>query len=320
MSEGYTKLFSSIVASTIWREPNHVRILWVTMLAMSDRDGVVSASIPGLADLARITVSECEAALATLQEPDPYSRTKDHDGRRIAEIDGGWLILNRAKYRERMSADDRREYLKDYMRTYRKKHASVNTSVNNCKQQLTQLTQTETEKETEKRENPPTPLAGGGSLARSRWPEILQDDRFETAWTEWTAYRKQARKTLTAIGAERQLKALAKYGLEGALLSIDQSIRNGWTGLFEPREGDVVKCAAPAHQRKPSPAEAWNRTYQHIIEESRRLPDHELDGWMATLWDKYKDTPKWDGKHVVTAARNVIADNREFQRKRRAQA
>jgi len=94
---GYTKLFSTIVASTIWREPDHVRIVWITMLAMSNADGVVEASVPGLADLARVTVEQCEDALFRLRTPDPYSRTKDNEGRRIADVDGGFLILNRAK-------------------------------------------------------------------------------------------------------------------------------------------------------------------------------------------------------------------------------
>ncbi len=117
---GYTKLFSTIVASTIWREPDHVRIVWITMLAMSNADGVVEASVPGLADLARVTVEQCEDALFRLRTPDPYSRTKDNEGRRIADVDGGFLILNRAKYRDKCSTDDRREYQRAYRAEYRK--------------------------------------------------------------------------------------------------------------------------------------------------------------------------------------------------------
>ena len=51
---GYTKLHSNIIHSTIWRAPNHVRLVWITMLALCDRDGVVEASVPGLADAARV--------------------------------------------------------------------------------------------------------------------------------------------------------------------------------------------------------------------------------------------------------------------------
>jgi hypothetical protein len=108
---GYTKLFGSIVASTIWREDDKTRIVWVTMLAMANKHGDVESSIPGLSDLARVSITDVEKALKTLSEPDSYSRTKDYEGRRISEIEGGWHILNHAKYREKMSKDERRNYL-----------------------------------------------------------------------------------------------------------------------------------------------------------------------------------------------------------------
>ena len=105
----YTKLFSSIVHSTIWREPNHTRLVWITMLAIADKHGIVEASIPGLADVSRVTLPECEEALRTLLSPDPYSRDKDNKGVRISEVRGGWEILNHHKYRELLSDEQRRE-------------------------------------------------------------------------------------------------------------------------------------------------------------------------------------------------------------------
>jgi hypothetical protein len=116
---GYTKLFGSIVASTIWDEDPWTKIIWITMLAMSNADGTVEGSIPGLAHLARVGIPETEAALKKLLAPDPHSRTKEHEGRRIATIDGGWLILNRTKYREKMNEDERREYKAKWARKKR---------------------------------------------------------------------------------------------------------------------------------------------------------------------------------------------------------
>jgi hypothetical protein len=124
---GYTKLFSSILASTIWRADNETRIVWITMLAMSDKAGRVEASIPGLADLARVPLEACEHALNQLQQPDKYSRTEDYDGRRIEKIDGGWRLINHGKYRDKMSRDERREYLKIKQREYRARQHGVNT-------------------------------------------------------------------------------------------------------------------------------------------------------------------------------------------------
>jgi hypothetical protein len=139
---GYTKLFGSIVASTIWRENDKTRIVWITMLAMANKHGDVEASIPGLSDLSRVSIADTEAALAALAAPDAYSRTKDYEGRRIEPIDGGWHILNHAKYREKMSKDERREYLAQKKREQRArdKGKSVNnesTNVQNGQQTST---------------------------------------------------------------------------------------------------------------------------------------------------------------------------------------
>ena len=80
------------------------------MLAMCDKNGDVQASIPGLAKRAGITIDECVTGLETLSLPDPYSRTVEFGGRRIEETEGGWILLNHPKYRDLLSAEDRREY------------------------------------------------------------------------------------------------------------------------------------------------------------------------------------------------------------------
>ncbi|MCI0560570.1 MAG: hypothetical protein MN733_18950 [Nitrososphaera sp.] len=118
---GYTKLFNEIVLSTIWREQDTTRLLWITMLALKDRWHVVQASIPGLADAARISLDDCIDGLRVLSSPDKYSRSKEEEGRRIKEVPGGWLIINGEKWRNRMSLDERREYNRLKQREYRKK-------------------------------------------------------------------------------------------------------------------------------------------------------------------------------------------------------
>lgn len=122
---GYTKLFSSIVASTIWREDDKTRLVWITMLAMKNERHVVEASLPGLADMARVTIGECEAAVKKLEGPDKWSRNQEHGGRRIEKCDGGWRILNGEYYRHQMSAEDRREYQRLYHREYRKRRKGM---------------------------------------------------------------------------------------------------------------------------------------------------------------------------------------------------
>jgi hypothetical protein len=121
MSIGYTKLFSSIVTSTIWVESDRTRIVWITMLAMADRNGEIQASIPGLARLAGVPIPDCEEALAKFIAPDRYSRTPDDEGRRIEKIEGGWALLNHAKYREMASRDDSKAANTERQRRHREK-------------------------------------------------------------------------------------------------------------------------------------------------------------------------------------------------------
>jgi hypothetical protein len=134
---GYTKLFSEILMSTVWREPDHVRIVWITMLAAADRDGIVHASIPGLADSARVSIEQCEDALSVLLGPDKYSRTRDHEGRRIRVVDGGWHLLNHNKYREKMNEDERRDYKRRKQQEYRDRMKERGQSVDNSGQSWT---------------------------------------------------------------------------------------------------------------------------------------------------------------------------------------
>lgn len=119
MSVTFTKLFSSITESTIWCEDSDTRIVWVTMLAMADRKGRVWASIPGLANRARVPLEAAEKALGRFMSPDKYSRTPDYDGRRIEPIDGGWQLLNYEKYRAMRDEEERKAYQREWVRERR---------------------------------------------------------------------------------------------------------------------------------------------------------------------------------------------------------
>lgn len=118
---GFTKLFSSILASSIWCEANETRLVWITMLAMADRNGLVEAAIPGLANAARVSLEACETALTKFQSPDAYSRSTAHQGRRIEKVEGGWRLLNYAEYRAKLSVEERREYQRVKQAEYRKR-------------------------------------------------------------------------------------------------------------------------------------------------------------------------------------------------------
>lgn len=177
---GYTKLWSDIVHSTIWREEAHVRLVWITMLAISDRNGYVGASLPGLADAARVSVDQCREALTRLSAPDPDSRTKEHEGRRLKDADGGWTILNYLYHREREAGERRRVQVREAVRRHRAKkdtpvsdYSDFNGASNRGKPMQRHRAEAEAEaKETTDTQDAPTALVSvngsGKSLAKKR--------------------------------------------------------------------------------------------------------------------------------------------------------
>jgi len=143
----FVKLFGSILDSSVWQEDPATRLTWITMLAMADQYGVVEASVIGLAARARVDLKDCQFAIDAFLAPDQYSRTPDHEGRRIGKVEGGWRILNHAKYRDKMSHEDRKEYHRKYYREKRSPKAQKSST--NPQQNSNNSTHTEAEAEAE---------------------------------------------------------------------------------------------------------------------------------------------------------------------------
>jgi hypothetical protein len=78
----------------------------------------VDGSVPGIARLLGCTIQEAAASLEKLLVPDPYSRTVDHEGRRLIAEPGGWFVVNYELYRGQGQTKDgsRAEYFRNYRR------------------------------------------------------------------------------------------------------------------------------------------------------------------------------------------------------------
>jgi hypothetical protein len=68
-------------------------------------------------------------------------------------------------------------------------------------------------------------------------PAPLQGESFAAAWGEFIKHRSEIKKPLTPLAIRKQLKALEKIGPARAVAAIDHSIANGWTGIYEPKDG-----------------------------------------------------------------------------------
>jgi hypothetical protein len=108
--ETWTKLYASILDSSVWFESKETKILWVTFLAKKDENGFVRGNLKSMAAYSGLTDDECAGALKVLESPDKDSRTKEHQGRRIKRVDGGWNVVNHFVYRDEIGKEALREY------------------------------------------------------------------------------------------------------------------------------------------------------------------------------------------------------------------
>lgn len=123
----FNKLFTKILDSSIWLEPNSTRIVWITLLAAMDETGYAHFSaIENLAARARVTVKEAESAVKCFINPDPNSGDPEFKGRRIERVPGGFVILNAQKYRSIMNREIQREKTRQRVADWRVKKKTDN--------------------------------------------------------------------------------------------------------------------------------------------------------------------------------------------------
>lgn len=101
---GYTPAFSDIYMGTLYgRWP--AAAVWASLLPLLDRNGVIDMSMQAIAGMTGWPLDLLEQGIQQLMEPDPKSRTPDHEGRRLVALDPnrpwGWRAVNHGKYRER---------------------------------------------------------------------------------------------------------------------------------------------------------------------------------------------------------------------------
>lgn len=102
----WVPLWSTVVDSSIWDEPDHVLKVFLTMMALKDADHIVRLNAYQISRRARKTEQEVLEALQVLSSPDTRRVEKQlYEGRRIKAVEEGWLILNGEKYREEVSKE-----------------------------------------------------------------------------------------------------------------------------------------------------------------------------------------------------------------------
>jgi|GEM_PF-1406292 len=116
----YNKLFSKIVDSSIWMEPDHVRLVWLMFIALMDEDGFVNlATAKNVAHRAVMELEKAIEALQVLESPDAESSNPANDGRRLTRVPGGWIVNNAKEYREIVKREHQKELNRERVRRHR---------------------------------------------------------------------------------------------------------------------------------------------------------------------------------------------------------
>lgn len=161
--------------------------------------GFISAAAPGIVRMALMDEHEGMAALEALCEPDEHSRTTDFDGRRLARVDRGYVVLNYMTYR------DKDHTARDRMRRYRQRKGVTRNGDGPTRN----VTQAEAEAEAE----------GRKKKARANAQVLISIDALQAEGIEeevaaaWMQVRKDKRAgALTAIAWKGLQREAAKAG------------------------------------------------------------------------------------------------------------
>ncbi len=118
----YSPLWSQIVDSSLWCEPDFVVKVFLTMIAKKDMDDIVRGNAFNISQWSKKTEAEVLEAIKVLSSPDTRRVEKqEFDGRRIEKVPEGYKVLMGAHYRKMMSTAGRREYNRIWAAEKRKK-------------------------------------------------------------------------------------------------------------------------------------------------------------------------------------------------------
>ena len=83
-------------------------------------------------------------------------------------------------------------------------------------------------------------------------PLAFASQAFTEAWKAYEAHRQKIRKPMSEAAVRINNKKLAAMGEVNAILALENSVANGWQGIFAPDEPG--RPTTNGHQAGPAPA------------------------------------------------------------------
>lgn len=114
------------------------------------------------------------------------------------------------------------------------------------------------DKELEESKNVPSSKKPTKEPIEIEYPPSLDNDEFKVAWGDWMVFRAEIKKKLTPTTIRKQLTQLEKMGVHNAIASLEQSMKNGWQGLFEVKaNGSGLKNGKTFFEQNSESAVIW---------------------------------------------------------------
>lgn len=312
----FVKLDCGILRSTLWMDRD-AREVFITALLMAEPVeyseplpeiatrsldytgwvappgwyGFVPAANVGIIHAAMIEREAGMAALEKLAAPDTESRSSEFEGRRLIRINGGYIVLNFIKYRDRdYTGAERAKRYREGVKLRAASRRDVTQSQRDTPQPVmperdvrrditqsecrVQSAEAESETETHKR--------GNGATA----PDVPRE-AFEPptgldpeAWKCWVAYRQSIKKPLRPVSLPKAAKALAAYGPDQQAV-VDQSIAAGWQGLFALKPVNGSTKPPPIIARPPPTADQVSAARAEAARQNREQVLRAIPGLKA---------------------------------------
>lgn len=257
----FVKLDTGVLDSTLWTD-RPCREIFITALLMAEPTeidtsmpqfevraleptgfvvqpgwyGFVRAAGIGIVNRALLDSETGMMALDRLGKPDNESRSKEFEGRRLVRVDGGFIVLNYFKYRDRdHTAAERQRRMRE-----RKRNAVTirNEAV------TSRIADADADAEKNKKKK--------GADAPPFDPLSIPGLNLE-AWKLWVEHRTAIKKPIRPHSMADAAEALAKLGAR-QIDEVKRARAGGWQGLH-PEEPKVARFATA----QPSAAREFPR-------------------------------------------------------------
>ena len=134
MQEMYARVFQSMYSGSMYGAGSVIFAVWGWILGHHDQDGFVEINSAVLADILGDPKQKVDEAITYLANPDPESRSKACDGRRIEHIEAFlYYVVNHKEYDKIRKSEDRRSQNRESQARFKTKNADSKHTVINGK-------------------------------------------------------------------------------------------------------------------------------------------------------------------------------------------